>query len=79
LAIYSKAVDTFVQTATAFMEHLKEAREAYEEAMRASVALRDSLDWRPNLADPSGSAGQTGQQPFGGPYPRQRQTGIAER
>jgi hypothetical protein len=47
LAMYSQAVDTFVQSATAFMEHvhfLNEAREAYEEAMRASAALRDQLD-----------------------------------
>jgi hypothetical protein len=47
LALYSHAVDTFVQSATAFMEHvhlLNEAREAYEEAMSASAELRDQLD-----------------------------------
>jgi exonuclease VII small subunit len=46
-AIYAEAMNRFTQSATAFMEHvhlLTEAREAYEEAIKASEALRDSLD-----------------------------------
>jgi hypothetical protein len=46
-AIYAEAMNRFTKSATAFMEHvhlLTEAREAYEEAMTASAALRDSLD-----------------------------------
>jgi hypothetical protein len=46
-AIYPEAMNRFTKSATAFMEHvhlLTEAREAYEEAMTASAALRNSLD-----------------------------------
>src|ERR1700680_4516656 len=46
-AIYADAMNRFTKSATAFMEHvhlLTEAREAYEEAMKASVAVRNSLD-----------------------------------
>jgi hypothetical protein len=40
-------MNKFTKSATAFMEnvhHLAEARDAYEEAMTASTALRNSLD-----------------------------------
>jgi hypothetical protein len=46
-AIYAEAMNRFTKSATAFMEHahlLTEARDAYEEAMAASTALRKSLD-----------------------------------
>ena len=45
--MYADAMNRFTKSATAFMEHvqlLTEARDAYEEAMRASTALRHSLD-----------------------------------
>jgi len=45
--LYADAMNRFTKSATAFMEHvhlLTEARDAYEEAMRASTALRNSLD-----------------------------------
>jgi len=47
MSTYSQAVDQFTKSATAFMEHvhhLTQARVAYEDAMQASTAIRDSLD-----------------------------------
>jgi hypothetical protein len=47
LATHTDALNKFTKSATAFMEHvhlLTEAREAYQEAMTASAALRSSLD-----------------------------------
>jgi hypothetical protein len=47
MATYMDAMNKFTKAATAFMEHvhlLSEARDAYHAAMRASTALRDSLD-----------------------------------
>jgi len=47
LATYTEAMNKFTKAATAFMEHvhlLTEAREAYQEAMSSSAALRSSLD-----------------------------------
>jgi len=47
LATYTEAMNKFTHASTAFMEHvhlLTEAREAYQEAMNASAALRNSLD-----------------------------------
>jgi hypothetical protein len=47
LASYTEAMNKFTKSATAFMEHvhlLTEAREAYQEAIDASAALRNSLD-----------------------------------
>ena len=47
MAMYSEAMNKFTKAATAFMDHvhlLTEARDAYEEAMAASTALRKSLD-----------------------------------
>jgi hypothetical protein len=46
-AMYAEAMNRFTKSATAFMGHvhlLTEARDAYEEAMAASTALRNSLD-----------------------------------
>jgi hypothetical protein len=46
-AIYAEAMNRFTKAATAFMEHahlLAEARDAYQEVMTASTALRKSLD-----------------------------------
>ena len=45
--IYTEAMNKFTKSATAFMEQvhlLTEARYAYQEAMAASIALRNSLD-----------------------------------
>jgi hypothetical protein len=47
VAVYTEAMNKFTKSATAFMEHvhlLTEAQEAYQTAMTASTALRDSLD-----------------------------------
>ena len=47
MAMYSEAMDKFTKSATAFMEHvhhLTQARDAYQEAMMASTAIRNSLD-----------------------------------
>ena len=47
LAMYTEAMNKFTKSATAFMEHvhlLTEARDAYEDAMTTSRALRNSLD-----------------------------------
>jgi hypothetical protein len=47
MSTYSDAVDRFTKSATAFIEqvhHLTEARDAYQEAMAVSAALRNSLD-----------------------------------
>ena len=46
-ATYAEAMNKFTKSATAFMEQvhlLTEARYAYQEAMAASTALRNSLD-----------------------------------
>jgi hypothetical protein len=46
-ATYAETMNKFTRSATAFMEHvhlLTEARYAYQEAMAASIALRNSLD-----------------------------------
>jgi hypothetical protein len=46
MATYTDAMNKFTRTATAFMEHvhlLTEARDAYQAAMTASTALRNSL------------------------------------
>jgi len=46
-AMYTEAMNEFSKSATAFMGHvhlLTEARYAYQEAMAASTALRNSLD-----------------------------------
>lgn len=46
-ARYTEAMNKFTTSATAFMEHvhlLTEARDAYQEAMTASAALRNRLD-----------------------------------
>ena len=46
-AMYAEAMNNFSRSATAFMEHvhlLTEARTAYQEAMAASIALRNTLD-----------------------------------
>ena len=46
-ATYAETMNKFTKSATAFMEHvhlLVEARYAYQEAMAASTALRNSLD-----------------------------------
>jgi hypothetical protein len=47
MAMYSEAMDKFSTSATAFMEHvhhLTRARDAYQEAMTVSAAIRHSLD-----------------------------------
>jgi hypothetical protein len=47
LGAYTEAVKKFTRSASAFIEHLPllaEAREAYEEASRASMELRKVLD-----------------------------------
>ena len=47
VTMYTEATNKFTKSATAFMEQvhlLTEARAAYEEAMRVSTALRNSLD-----------------------------------
>ena len=47
LTMYTEAMNKFTKSASAFMEQvhlLTEARDAYEEAMTASRALRNSLD-----------------------------------
>jgi exonuclease VII small subunit len=47
LASYTEAMNQFTKYATAFMDHvhlLTEARDAYEDAMTTSRALRNSLD-----------------------------------
>ena len=47
MATYSEAMDKFTKSATAFMEHvhhLTQARDAYQEAMTASTAIRKNLD-----------------------------------
>ena len=47
MATYSEAMDKFTKSATAFMEHvhhLTQARNAYQEALSASTAIRNSLD-----------------------------------
>ena len=47
MATYSEAMDRFTKSARAFMEHvhhLTQARVAYQEAMVASTAIRNSLD-----------------------------------
>jgi hypothetical protein len=47
MAAYSEAVNEFTKTATAFMEHLpllSKARNAYDQAMRASAEIRKVLD-----------------------------------
>ena len=47
VTMYTEAMNEFTKSASAFMEQvhlLTEARDAYEEAMTASTALRNSLD-----------------------------------
>src|SRR5438552_6459969 len=47
MATYSEAMDKFTKSATAFMEHvhhLTQARDAYQEVMTVSTAIRNSLD-----------------------------------
>ncbi len=47
LATYTEAVNKFTKSATAFMQHvhlLTGARDAYQEAISASTAIRRSLD-----------------------------------
>jgi hypothetical protein len=47
MATYTDAMNQFTKAATAFMEHvhlLTEARDAYQSAMAASTALRNSLE-----------------------------------
>jgi hypothetical protein len=47
LATYTEAMNEFTRSATAFMDHvhlLTAARDAYEDAMTTSRALRNSLD-----------------------------------
>ena len=47
LATYTEAMDKFTKSATAFMQHvhlLTDARDAYQEAVSASSAIRRSLD-----------------------------------
>ena len=47
MATYSEAMDRFTRSGRAFMEdvhHLTQARVAYQEAMVASTAIRNSLD-----------------------------------
>ncbi|MGA8312259.1 MAG: hypothetical protein WB755_19670 [Terriglobales bacterium] len=47
VTMYIEAMNKFTKSASAFMEQvhlLTEARDAYEEATRASTALRNSLD-----------------------------------
>jgi hypothetical protein len=47
MATYTDAMNKFTKAATAFMEHvhlLSEAQDAYQAAMTASTALRDSLE-----------------------------------
>jgi exonuclease VII small subunit len=47
MAMYTEAMDKFTKSATAFMQHvhlLNEARDAYQEAVSASSAMRRSLD-----------------------------------
>jgi hypothetical protein len=47
MATYTDAMNQFTRAATAFMEHvhlLTEARDAYQSAMAASTALRNSLE-----------------------------------
>jgi len=47
MATYTEAVNEFTRSATAFIEHLPlltKARDAYEQAMRASAELRKILD-----------------------------------
>jgi hypothetical protein len=47
MASYSEAMDKFSKCATAFLEHvhlLSQARDAYQEAMTASAAIRNTLD-----------------------------------
>ena len=46
-ATYAEAMNRFSRSARAFMEHvhlLTEARDAYQQAMTASAALRNTLD-----------------------------------
>jgi|ERR1700730_8382708 hypothetical protein len=47
MAMYTEAMNKFTKSAKDFMEHvhlLTEARDAYQEAVTASKALRNSLD-----------------------------------
>jgi hypothetical protein len=47
MATYSEAMDRFTNSATAFLDHvhhLTQARDAYQEAMTASAAIRNSLN-----------------------------------
>jgi hypothetical protein len=47
MASYTDAMNKFTKAATAFMEHvhlLTEARDAYQTAITASAAIRNSLD-----------------------------------
>jgi hypothetical protein len=47
MATYTDAMNKFTRAATAFMDHvhlLSEARDAYQAAMTASTALRNSLE-----------------------------------
>jgi hypothetical protein len=47
MATYSEAMDKFTKSATAFLEHvhhLTQARDAYQEAMTTSTAIRNNLD-----------------------------------
>ena|SRR5579862_7178300 len=47
LATYTEAVNKFTRSATAFMQHvhlLTDARDAYQEAVSTSSAIRRSLD-----------------------------------
>src|SRR5947199_233250 len=47
MATYSEAMDKFTKSATAFMEHvhhLTQPRDAYQEAMTVSTAIRNSSD-----------------------------------
>jgi exonuclease VII small subunit len=47
MATYNEAVEKFSKSATAFMQqlqHLTQAREAYQQAMTASAELRNLLD-----------------------------------
>jgi hypothetical protein len=47
MATYSEAMDKFTKSATAFLEnmhHMTQARDAYQKAMTASAAIRQSLE-----------------------------------
>jgi hypothetical protein len=70
-ATYTEAVSKFTQSATAFMQHvhlLTDARDAYQEAIAPSTAIRRSLDTGDqNLRTLNGSASTSGHSHFGEP------------